>query len=107
GLLEHYCVGNLRVSDQGLNFKTSKSNDMRMDEFSAAYDQIKEIKANKTVTGGYPAFHVKLVDGQNFNFVAVDESDNAIGNSLPLYYIGIHSGKVPVIQPTERFFDFQ
>ena len=77
GTLNAFCVGTLYVTGDTVTFEAERSNDGRADRFQIKRSDIKEAKKNKLPLGqnGYfvEAFHIRLLNGSNYNFAYIDE----------------------------------
>lgn len=88
GTLAYYCVGVLYISGDTVAFEAKKSNDGRADSFQIKKSDIREARKNKMPLGqnGYflEGFHIRLQNGVNYNFAAVDEQGRALSSNAIL-----------------------
>ncbi len=74
-----FCVGYLSIFPDRVVYRTIRSIDGRTDDFEVPRSAIKEFKTNRLPIGMYRAFHIKLTNGNNFNFAHIDQNGNDIG----------------------------
>jgi hypothetical protein len=82
GTLAAFCVGTLYVSGDEIAFQAERASDGRMDRFVIKKSDIKEAKKNRMPmgqTGNYfEGFHIRLVNGVNYNFANIDENGRGL-----------------------------
>lgn len=74
-----FCIGQLSIFPDRVVYRTVRSIDGRTDDFEVPRSAIKEFKTNRLPIGMYRAFHIKLTNGNNYNFAHIDQNGNDIG----------------------------
>jgi len=77
-----YCEGVLYVFPDQIKFVPASSRDGQFHPFEARFDQIQEIRKNFMPTMGTDTFHIRMLSGENLNFVA-GNSTAEIMNTFP------------------------
>jgi hypothetical protein len=76
GTLVSYCIGTLYISGDSVTYQAERSTDGRADRFQIKKTDIKEAKKNRMPMGRNPnlleGFHIRLINGSNFNFAQID-----------------------------------
>ena len=82
GTLAAFCVGTLYISGDEIAFQAERASDGRIDRFVIKKSDIKEAKKNRMPmgqTGNYfEGFHIRLVNGVNYNFANIDENGRGL-----------------------------
>jgi len=80
--LTAYCIGTLTISADSVTYQASMATDGRRDQFHIKKTDVKEAKKNKLPLNQgsimYPAFHLRLANGLNFNFAVLDENNRGL-----------------------------
>jgi hypothetical protein len=77
-----YCVGTLTITADSVVYQASMANDGRRDQFRVRKTDIKEARKNRLPMNQngltFPAFHIRLQNGLNFNFALLDENNRGM-----------------------------
>ena len=77
--LASYCVGTLTISADSVIYQADMATDGRRDRFQIKRTEIQEAKRNRLPMNQngvvFPAFHLRLTNGLNFNFALLDANN--------------------------------
>ncbi|HKE26452.1 MAG TPA: transglutaminase-like domain-containing protein [Bryobacteraceae bacterium] len=72
-----YCMGTLTITADSVIYTAAMANDGRADQFQFRKSDIGEAKKNRFPLNqngiAFPAFHIRLQNGANFNFAVLDD----------------------------------
>jgi serine/threonine protein kinase len=74
-----FCVGYLYILPDRVVYRTARTMDGRTDDFEVSRSTIKEFKTNRIPIGAFNCFHIKLKNGNNYNFAHIDQNGNDLG----------------------------
>ncbi len=78
---ESYCLGVLKLSEEGISFKGNKS----PHSFEIPHDAIREVKKNDVYGAELGAFHIKLTTKSNYNLLVVNEEGEPVSPDALLF----------------------
>jgi hypothetical protein len=82
GTLAAFCIGTMYVSGEEIAFQAERANDGRMDRFVIKKSDIKEARKNRMPMGQngnyFEGFHIRLMNGVNYNFATIDQNGRAL-----------------------------
>jgi hypothetical protein len=82
GTLAAFCIGVLFISGDQIAFQPERATDGRMDRFVIKKSDIKEVKKNRMPMGQngnyFEGFHIRLVNGVNYNFANIDQNGKSL-----------------------------
>lgn len=77
-----YCIGTLYISADSVIYQAEQATDGRRDQFHIKKTEIKEAKKNRIPINQngvpFPAFHLRLANGLNFNFALLDDNNRGM-----------------------------
>jgi hypothetical protein len=80
--LASYCIGTLTITPDSVFYEAAMATDGRRDQFRIAKTQVKEAKKNRLPMNQngivFPAFHLRLENGLNFNFALIDNNGRGL-----------------------------
>lgn len=90
--LAQYCVGTLIITADSVTYQAEKATDGRRDQFQVKKSQIREARKNRLPMNQngvmFPAFHLRMDNGINYNFALIDANNRGMIADQVLLEIG-------------------